>query len=258
MNKLQLHPTGSYAFLPGDSAISKAIVATPGHHLIGMHLQTPLPYHAGFTAISVFLGHLGIPVSALCGIELRVPQPLSFEGFAALNQDYTRLLDRYGLLIDGFGPMARTTVAPTADAPAEISLASFTVSVPALNSLGDEFLVSGAGDIRGEPYSAEAIVRPDENTLDAPAEKVAFVLACLTTALEQIGQHWTDVRDITVYTALASGPSILEQMLTPLDPHLTDRVRLLSSRPPLVGMGFEMDVRRISAQYTISLPYSNS
>lgn len=255
MSKLQLHPTGAYAFLPGDVTISKGIVATPGHRLIHMRLRTLLPYHGGFGAISVLLGRLGVPLSALCGVELRVPQPLSFEDFTALNQDYNRLLERYGLLIGGSGPMARTTVAPVVNPPAEISLASFTISVPALNTPGNEFLVSGAGDIRGQPYSAEAIVRPDENALDAPAEKIAFVLACLTTVLEQIGQPWADVRDIMVYTALEAAPPILEQMLTPLDPHLADRVRLLSSRPPLVGMGFEMDVRRIWAQYTISLSY---
>ena len=83
-------PDPSYRFLPGGEPYSSGVVATPGWEVIHVTLQAPVPWREGFAAIERHLRGLGRPRTALCAIELRVPTPLTFAGFAEFNRRLPR------------------------------------------------------------------------------------------------------------------------------------------------------------------------
>ena len=43
----------------------------------------------------------GRPLAALCAMELRIPRPLSREGFDEFNVDYRAQLRRWGVTVQG-------------------------------------------------------------------------------------------------------------------------------------------------------------
>ena len=89
-------PTGGYRFLPGISAFSSGTVAMPGHEIVHVTLAAPLPWRDGFARIDRHLRGEGRPRTALCGIELRSPQPFTFDGFARVQRRLPRALEGVG------------------------------------------------------------------------------------------------------------------------------------------------------------------
>ena len=124
-------PDPSYRFLPGGEPYSSGVVATPGWEMVHATLQAPVPWREGFAEIERHLRDLGRPRTALGAIELRIPSPLTFGGFAEFNRGYRALLGEWGLLVDGRNPIARTNVAPLVGPPSEPSLHAFSYTVAA-------------------------------------------------------------------------------------------------------------------------------
>ena len=124
------HPAGDYRFLPGIAPYSCGVVSRPGYEIAHVTLHRPVPYVEGFPFIEKHLEVENCPRAALCGIELRSPQPFSFQGFAEFNAGYARILEGWGLFVDGVNPVARTNVAPVVGRPAEPVLYGFSYSRP--------------------------------------------------------------------------------------------------------------------------------
>jgi len=103
---------GGYQFLPGISAFSSGVVASPGWEIVHATLSAPVPWRDGFTRIDRHLREAGRPRAALCGIELRSPAPFSFGGFDEFNQGYRALLAEWKILVGDDNPLPRTNVAP--------------------------------------------------------------------------------------------------------------------------------------------------
>src|SRR4051812_13907970 len=159
------NPHGGYRFLTGIAPYSAGVLAAPGYEIVRATLRAPLPYQAGFELIERHLAEQSRPRAALCAVELRAPQPWSFEGFARFNADYQRLLDDWDVLLDGHNPIARTNVAPSVAAPSQTALYAFSYSAP--SDLPPTFVVAGAGELPEGVLSAEAIVRGGETTAAA-------------------------------------------------------------------------------------------
>ena len=123
-------PNGGYRFLPGISAFSSGTVAMPGHEIVHVTLASPLPWRDGFARIDRHLRTENRPRTALCGIELRSPQPFTFDGFAEFNEGYRGLLKEWNILVGEDNPIPRTNVAPVVAAPSEPSLYAFAYTVP--------------------------------------------------------------------------------------------------------------------------------
>src|SRR5262249_36608897 len=124
------HPAGNYRFLPGIAPYSCGVVSAPGFEIVHATLDRPAPYREGVDVIDRELEKNGRPRHALCAVELRSPQPFSFEGFAAFNEGYARILERWGLFVDGINPVARTNVAPEATPRSERALYGFSYTRP--------------------------------------------------------------------------------------------------------------------------------
>ena len=117
-------------------------------------------WEKGYELIALHLQQLGRPIQALCGMELRIPQPLSPQGFAEFNAPYVQRLADWNVLVDGLNPTARTNVALAVHPVAEPSLYGFSYTVPT-DHARPSFVLSGAAEIRRSEKGSEIVSRGD-------------------------------------------------------------------------------------------------
>jgi hypothetical protein len=248
------HPYGNYRFLTGIAPYSSAVIAQPGFVLMRAQFSTPLPFQLGFDRIASYLAAQGRPRQALCGLELRIPAPLSFEGFATLNGGYRSILNDWGILVGEHNPVARTNVAPAAAAPHEPVLYAFTFTVPAPPALAEPtFVVAGAGDLRDQAeLTPAAIVRPGDTSHEGLVEKANAVMTVMGERLNGLGLDWAAVTTVDIYTT-HSLDHFLEPVLLPkLGPVALHGVHWYYSRPPIAGLEYEMDLRHVGADFQLA------
>jgi hypothetical protein len=238
-------PDPSYRFLPGGEPYSQGVVATPGWEVTRATLQAPVPWRAGFARIERHLRDLGRPRAALCAIELRIPTPYTFAGFAAFNQGYRTLLGEWGLLVGGRNPVARTNVAPVVGAPPAPSLYAFSYTAPADAGALRSFVVAGSGELRPGPASRASVVRPDETSPEALRDKAAFVMSVMRSRTAGLGVGFGDVTAVGIYTAHPLASFLATEVLAPLGPAAVHGVQWHLSHPPIAGLAYEMDMRGV-------------
>jgi hypothetical protein len=243
--QLLTHPHGNYQFLTGIAPYSAGVVAQPGYALVRATLQTPLPYEQGFALLDRHLASVRRPLQALCAIELRLPAPLSFQGFIDFNVGYRRLLAERALLVGGLNPVARTNIAPAVAAPPEPALYAFSYTVPAVHD-APTFVVAGAGDLQDQGVlDPSAVVRPGETSRAALSEKVATVMTVMQERLTGLGRTWAETTAVDLYTIQDIQPLLAEQILAPLGVAATHGLHWFYSHPPIADLVFEMDVRGV-------------
>ncbi|HXJ78431.1 MAG TPA: RidA family protein [Candidatus Methylomirabilis sp.] len=240
-------PTGGYRFLPGIPAFSSGTVAMPGHEIVHVTLEAPVPWRDGFARIDRHLNEQGRPRAALCGIELRSPEPFTFDGFAEFNQGYRALLAEWKILVGDDNPIPRTNVAPVTAAPSVPSLYAFAYTV-AGRTAAPTFIVAGAGEMRDRARGAEGIVRHGDTSPEGMREKARHVLGVMDERLRGLGADWDRVTVIDVYTAESIHGFLVEDILRPAGRAAVHGVRWFPSRPPIRGLEFEMDLRGVARE----------
>jgi hypothetical protein len=121
---------GNYAFIRGIGPFSSAAVARPGFEIIHANFRPFVPLMQGYAMVERHLRDLVRPISALCGMQLRIPEPLSRDGFDQFNRPYLDQLSSWGLEVDGVNPVTRTNVSLEVNPVAEPMLAGFFYTVP--------------------------------------------------------------------------------------------------------------------------------
>src|SRR5271163_11560 len=122
---------GSYTFIRGIGPFSAGVRAHSGFAIVHASLRPFAPLSQGYDFIEQHLRSLNRPVQALCGMQLRIPQPLSREGFEQFNRPYIEKLRAWGLEVEGANPVTRTNVALAVSGVAEPMLAGFFYTIPA-------------------------------------------------------------------------------------------------------------------------------
>ena len=240
------NPIGNYRFLTGIAPYSSGVVAMPGYEIRHVTLRQPQPYRKGFELIARHLADQDRPRQALCAVELRSPRPFTFEGFAEFNRGYQNILTNWALLVEGQNPVARTNVAPEVNPPAEPALFAFSYTVPQDDSIVlPTFIVAGAGDLADGVLSPDAIVRPGETSIEAMREKAAHVLGSMQARLAGLQATWPDVTSVDVYTIQPLQPILADTILKVMGMAAGRGVNWFYSRPPIVGLEFEMDMRGV-------------
>ena len=244
-------PTGGgYRFLPGIPAFSSGTVATSGHEIVHATLASPVPWRDGFARIDRHLREQGRPRTALCGIELRSPEPFTFDGFAKFNDGYRSLLGEWGILVGDDNPIPRTNVAPVAAIPAEPSLYAFAYTAPGATP-SPTFIVAGAGEMRDRGQGAQGIVRHGDTSPEGMREKARFVMGVMQERLRALGGDWGRVTAIDVYAAEPIHSFLVEDILRPAGAGAIHGVRWFPSRPPIRGLEFEMDLRGVAREIVL-------
>ena len=225
---------GNYHFLSGIAPFSSGVAAFEGYEIVHATLRLPVPYHCGFDLVNKHLTSLGRPRYALCAIELRSSEPFSFEGFEEFNQGYQNLLAEWGLLLNGYNPVARTHIAPVFGAPAEPSLYAFSYTVPLKKRHSfPTFVLSGGGEMGKGKRSPETIIRYGETTNEALKEKASRVMELMQLRLAGLKLTWPDVTVIDIYTVHPVCHFLPELILKSVDKAAVHGVRWFYGRPPI-------------------------
>ncbi len=254
--ELMDHPEGHYRFLTGIAPYSSGVVAMPGYAIVHVTLRELRPYRQGFERIERYLAAQNRPRAALCAIELRSPAPFTFEGFAAFNHQYRQILEDWGLLVAGHNPIARTNVVPAIRPPAVPSLYGFSFTLPAADAPtaagpAPTFVVAGAGELHSPELTPRSIVRLGETTPEAMQEKAHQVMQTMAARLAGLQVTWSDVTMVDVYTVHPLHTFLPTTLLDPLGPAALHGIRWTYSRPPVIDIEFEMDMRGIYQERTL-------
>ena len=244
------NPRGNFHFLKGIVAYSSGVAANEGYAIVHATFRRPMPIGAGFASIARHLQQAGRPMQAVCAIELRSPRQFTFEGFSAFNNTtYRELLDRHDLLVSRSNPIARTNVVPELNPPPEPSCYAFsyTAPVPGVAARRD-FVVAGAGELYEDELDPRRIVRPNETSDGALREKAAYVMQRMALRLLALDASWDDVSVANIYTAFNMFQWLRAEMLATIGDASAHGVRWHYTRPPILGLEYEMDVRGVSTE----------
>lgn len=245
------HPEGNYRFLPlgtdpritTSAPFSGGVIADPGYEIVHAIFQNPLPYQQGFAAAEGHLKAQGRARTALCAVELRCPEPHTVSGFGAFNQEYRALLNSWGLFVEGQNPIGRSNIAPGVNTPSETLLYAISYTVPTTEG-GRTFVVSGAPE--------KADVRPGETARDALQEKTASAMLAMHGSLAALEVAWGDVTALNLYTQHDLYPFLPAEILAAMGPAATHGFHWYYSRPPVVGLEVEVDVRGIRQEIRLA------
>jgi len=232
---------GGYRYIKGVFQYSAGVSALPGYAIERVRLTKSVPLAEGFALVESHLASFGRPMTAFCACELRSPEPFSEQGFVDFNRHYVDTLERWGLFKDETNPVARTNVCPEFAKPAEPSLHAFSYTIP-METDRDSFIIAGGGEARegAGPYQNN-IVRLRDISPEALVEKVRYVMAAMEGRLSALGFGWNDALSVQVYTVHDIGFLIAPVIISKCAP--TAGVVWNFSRPPVINIEYEMDVR---------------
>jgi len=233
---------GNYFFLKGIAPYSAGVIAARGFEVVHVRLPRYIPLPAGFDAVEAHLRRAGRPRQAMCGMELRSPKPFSFTGFSQFNAGYIDVLEKWGILVDGMNPVARTNIAPAVNPPVEPSLYGFSYTVPS-KAKRKTFVVAGAGELPEGSLEPKDVVRRGDSSAAAIQEKARFVMGLMEGRLRGLSVGWSDITVSEIYTVHDIRPFIEQELLIRLEEGGAHGLTWHYSRPPIESIEYEMDLR---------------
>jgi hypothetical protein len=245
MSDVLAFAAGGYRYIRAVFQYSGGVAAEPGYEIERARFMRALPLAEAFVAIEAHLKALGRPPAAFAACELRSPAPFSDQGFYEFNKLYVTTLARWGIYNEGdpaLNPVARTNVCPMYGKPAEPSLHAFSYTVPARSFKRGTFVISGGGDARESgPSYRDRIVRLGDTSPEGLREKVQFVVAEMERRMTLLGFGWRDAVTTQMYTVQNVGHLVGE--LLAARGVAEGGIAWYYTRPPVVDLEFEMDVR---------------
>jgi hypothetical protein len=240
---------GNYRFIPAVFQYSSGAAASPGFEVERVRFDQLVPLAEGFARIAHYIQAAGRPLTSFCACELRSPAAFTEDGFRAFNQHYVKTLAEWGLFDRTTNPVARSNVCPEIDPPAEPSFYAFAFTRPSPGT-SRSFVIAGGAEARGGSGSyPERIVRYRDMSPQAWKEKVRFTTSEMERRLAEFGFAWQDTTAVQAYTVHDFHPVIADELVrrgatrSGLTWHF--------ARPPVVGLEYEMDCRRVLRETVI-------
>lgn len=239
---------GGYRYLKGVFQYSGGVAALPGHAIDRVLFARPMTMSEGFEAIATYLAFKGRPLTALCACELRSPAPFSEAGFEAFNRGYADTLETWGLVRGDHNPVARTNVCPVVNAPAAPAFHAFCYTVEVGETpTAASFVVSGGGEARdGQTSYRESMVRLGDTSLAGLREKLRYVMTEMERRTAALGVGWADATVVQAYTVHDIGALVEDEIIR--RGNLSSGLTWHLTRPPIVDMEVEMDLRRVRCE----------
>ena len=232
---LEHNPSGGYRFLaaPGRP-FSGGAVADPGFDMVHAIFERPMSLDRGLDAAARHLGEADRPPEAIAGFELRIPEPLTQDGFEEFNRGYVQRLESMGVAVDGLLPAARTNVAATVGGVSEPSVYAITYTVPR---------------DRGRPAFVLSGV-PEDKPGDLPS-MLDSMMRALSTRLSELGVSWEEATTIQLYGDHDVQSLLVDNVLRRLGPAAAHGIHWFPSRPPIEGLELEIDVRSVGRELVL-------
>jgi hypothetical protein len=228
---------GGYIYLPAGYPFSSGAAAMPGYEVVNAVFRRPVPWRAGFDAIERQLAAADRPKQALCGVELRCPAPMTPDGFHEFNTGYRGILEDWDIIQGDVNPVGRTNVAPVLNPPAETLMYGFSYTVENKDA-PPTFCGAGGGE-----NDEQGVVREGDTSPDGMRAKAAQVMAIMEARLAGLGMRWEQVTSVNVYTANTSAEWLAPELLARMGEDAVHGIHWHLSRPPIIGLDFEMDLR---------------
>jgi hypothetical protein len=245
------YPKGNYSFLRGIAPYSAGVRADAGYEIIHVRLQQPMALAPAFPMVKEYLAANNRTVHALCGMELRSPQPFTFQGFLDFNSTYIQVLKDWSIVVDGVNPVARTNIAPAIGAPQVPSLYAFSYTVPASNA-SKSFVIAGAGELPEGSLDPHDVVRRGDTSTDGLREKVRFVMGLMSGRLKGLGVTWDAATDVSMYTVHSVCTMLADEIIRPMGASAIHGVTWHYSKPPIISIEYEMDLRGVGREIVLS------
>lgn len=227
---------GGYIYLPAGFPFSSGAAAMSGYEVVQAVFRRPVPWRDGFDAMATLFDAEGRPKQALCGVELRCPAPMTPDGFHEFNIGYRNILEEWDIIIDGVNPVGRTNVSPVLNPPSETLMYGFSYTVKNADAPAT-FRGAGGGETIGDGIVAEGDM--SENGM---RQKAARVVKTMQERLSGLGMEWKDVTGVNVYTSAQNADWLSSELLPRMDAEAIHGIHWYLSRPPIIGLDFEMDL----------------
>ena len=242
---------GGYEFLQGIEPYSCGVVALPGFEIVHVTMIEDLPWRLGFDRIAAHLEDADQDRISLCAIQLRAPQPWTMQGFIDFNTTYCAVLREWNLYVGDLNPIARTNVAPLFEPPSEPVLHAFSYTIPVPDDVEPTLIVAGAGEVEGGILEEEAILRSGETNLEAMREKAAHVMATMDERVRGLQCGWDAITAVDVYTVHPIDGLVEDILVGGMGAARRHGINWLHSRPPIIDIEFEMDMRGVRREIRI-------
>jgi len=245
------NPKGSFKFAKGSGPYSSGAVAHDGYEVVRV-IFNPLPkLWDAFDIIEKHLKALNRPLHALCGMELRIPEALSIEGFNEFNQPYIDRLKEWGTHVDGLNPVARTNVAIAVNPVTAPSVYGFSYTIPS-DHKGKTFVIAGAGELRSSNLSGSEIVSRGDTSTEGLRAKAKQVLSIMDRRLDSLGVTHADITQSNIYTVFNIAELMEDTIMPALHEAAHHGVRWHFARPPVIEIDYEMDMRGVRSEITLA------
>ena len=238
-----------FAFIPGPFQYSAGVIARPGYRVERFRFARPVPLMDGFARIEALAAAEQLPLTAFCACELRSPAPFTDAGFIAFNRGYVGTLERWGVVSGDVNPVARSNVCPEVAPPDTPSFHAFSLVRPAASAAAS-FVVAGSGESREGPGSyRDNTVRYGDTSADAIGEKLRFVMDRMEQRMAAMDVSWAGTTAAQVYTVHDYHAFVAHDLVA--RGAATGDLIWHYCRPPVVGLEFEMDTRRVFAEHVL-------
>jgi len=241
------NPLGNYQVLPSGSAYCGGIVPDEGFEVVRVQLDPWLPLEQGYDFIENYMKQIGRPIQAFCGIEMRVPAPLSFGDWSSFNLPYFDRLRKWGLMFGDYSGVCRSNIALVLHAPREASVCAFSYVFPA-SSKGPSFLLSGQADIDAQGR----IIADGDISPAAMQKRTIFTVDTVGRTLSKLGFGWKDVTEVAIFHAHEIPDLWEETLLGVVGVPVRNGVLQYRARPPIAGGEVELEARAIRHEMLLS------
>ncbi|MGH7913086.1 MAG: 2-amino-5-chloromuconate deaminase CnbZ [Candidatus Binataceae bacterium] len=236
------NPNGNFKFIRGYGLpFSSGALASPGFEIVHATFKPLARLADGYRLIERQLSDAGRPINAVCGIELRIPAPLTPAGFDEFNRGYIERLTAWDVMIDGLNPIARTNVAPAASPIGEPSLHGFYYTAPAMGAARPAFVLAGVPEVASREGGKREIAAAGDVSTEGLRRKNACVLEALGGLLREMNLGWSEASAVNLYTVHDMHPLFATDLLPALGAGAYRGIRWHYARPPVIGLELEID-----------------
>ncbi len=245
------NPKGGFSFVKGIGPFSSGAVASPGFEIVHAVAVPLIKLDDGYGAIERHLRAAGRPMNAVCGMELRIPKPLTPAGFNEFNQGYLKHLAGWDVQVEGNNPIARTNVAIAVAPVSEPALFGFYYTMPATTP-ARTFVLAGAGEVKSMSGGKMEIVAGDDVSASGLTQKTKFVLDRLGEHLAEMKMTWADATAVNLYTVHNAYLVFASTILPAIGIAAQRGITWQYSRPPVDAMHLEIDAHATMREIVIT------
>lgn len=238
---------GGYRVLPSGSAYCAAVVPNEGFEIVRVLLRPWLPLEQAYGFIEAHLKGIGRPVQAFCGIELRIPAPLTFGDWSTFNVPYLAQLRQWGLMHGDSSGVCRSNIALALHAPQTTSVCAFSYAAPA-SSAQTTFMLSGQADIdaRGN------IIAQGDTGPAAMQQRARYTIETVGARLAELQLSWRDTTQIALFH-VGDIPDLWgPTLLGAAGEAIRGGVLVYRARPPIAGAEVELEARAVRHELVVA------